>query len=1007
LATGDVFTFASNNTTPLTFTGGTITHLLSIDGTTGQLSTSNPITLSMPITAASTYIGSPTVGIFSGYNRAVIHTGSRVYNIDLPSGTVTDLGAMSKPNWVSTESWAVWGVAEYFNNAVHLAYVDTSPLHTIERISVPNGVTETIATFNNLSDMAAFTVSPSNNRWYFHNENNSQFRSGDETIGYADATFAMGGGGIADQNAIGNTAFNFTFAANTFSDPDGNSLSYSATRSDGTPLPSWLSFNSGTRTFSGTPTNSNAGMLGVRVTATDGSLSVSDDFVINVASGNSTPSDISLSATSINENVPASTVVGNFSTVDPDIGNTFTYSLVSGTLSTDNASFSIVNGNQLRINSSPDFETQSSYNIRVGTTDQGGLTYEKSLTVNLNNVNETPTDLSLSATNVNENVAANTIIGNFSTVDPDTGETFTYSLVTGTLSTDNASFFINGNQLSINTSPDFETKSSYNIRVQTTDAGGLSYDKELTIAVNNVNEAPIVGNAIADQNTTVNTVFNYNFDANSFSDPDGDALTYSATQSDGNSLPTWLRFDSLTRTFNGTPGINDAGNLSIRVTANDNGSLSASDNFVIAIANPGQGTDAAESFTTTSAQDTINAAGGNDTVTSSVANLQQNDALDGGTGIDTFVLTGGSSSDTISITATNTTNQLISGIPGAVLKNLENFDLSGFAGKATITGGTAADILISGVGNDTLNGGAGNDSLIGGAGADTMIGGTGNDAYYVDNLADSISENANEGTDIVDSTISFTLANNVENLALQGTTAINGTGNDLNNTITGNSAANILTGGAGTDILNGGAGADTMIGGTGNDAYYVDNLADSISEKANEGTDIVDSTISFTLANNVENLTLQGTTAINGTGNDLNNTITGNSAANILTGGAGADILTGNAGADTLTGGTGNDNLYMGLNDNAVDIVNYGLGDGADTIYQFVRGVGGDRIQFTSINNIDVVTSGTNTLLRVGDGITGNTGFGTGQLLATLSATSGFTNTDVNQNLFGSNFLFS
>ncbi|HEY9691836.1 MAG TPA: putative Ig domain-containing protein, partial [Oculatellaceae cyanobacterium] len=389
LATGDVFTFASNNTTPLTFTGGTITHLLSIDGTTGQLSTSNPITLSTPITANSY----GNVGIFSGYNRAVIHTGSQVYNIDLLSGTVTDLGAMSKPNWVSTESWAVWGVAEYFDNAVHLAYVDTSPLHTIERIRVPSGVTETIATFNSLSDMAAFTVSPSNNRWYFHHEGTSQFRSGDETIGYADATFAMGGGEIADQNATGNTAFNFTFAANTFSDPDGNSLSYSATRSDGTPLPSWLSFNSGTRTFSGTPTNSNAGMLGVRVTATDGSLSVSDDFVINVinvASSNSTPSDISASATSINENVPANSIVGALSTTDPDTGNTFTYSLVTGTGSTDNASFSIVNGNQLRINSSPDFESKSTYNIRVRTTDQGGLSYEEALPVTINNVNEAP-----------------------------------------------------------------------------------------------------------------------------------------------------------------------------------------------------------------------------------------------------------------------------------------------------------------------------------------------------------------------------------------------------------------------------------------------------------------------------------------------------------------------------------------------------------------------------------------------------------------------------------------
>ncbi|MFM6250328.1 MAG: calcium-binding protein, partial [Dolichospermum sp.] len=111
-------------------------------------------------------------------------------------------------------------------------------------------------------------------------------------------------------------------------------------------------------------------------------------------------------------------------------------------------------------------------------------------------------------------------------------------------------------------------------------------------------------------------------------------------------------------------------------------------------------------------------------------------------------------------------------------------------------------------------------------------------------------------------------------LTLQGTTAINGTGNDLNNSITGNSGNNALTGGLGNDTLNGGTGADTFVGGVGDDSYFVDNTADIITENLNEGTDSVFSTITYTLGTNVENLTLQGTTAINGTGNDLNNSIT-------------------------------------------------------------------------------------------------------------------------------------
>ena len=295
----------------------------------------------------------------------------------------------------------------------------------------------------------------------------------------------------------------------------------------------------------------------------------------------------------------------------------------------------------------------------------------------------------------------------------------------------------------------------------------------------------------------------------------------------------------------------------------------------------------------------------------------------------------------------------------------------------------------------------------GGTGTDFLIGGKGNDTFVVDNIGDIIAEGLNDGIDTVESSITWTLKNHLENLTLTGITAINGTGNNLSNIITGNTGSNVLDGGLGNDTLNGNLGNDTLIGGAGNDSYYVDNTADSITENLNQGTDIVFSSVTYTLTTNVENLTLQGTTAINGTGNDLNNSITGNTAVNILTGGLGNDTLTGGAGADTMIGGLGSDSLYLGLNDNAVDNVNYTNGDGTDTVYQFVRGVGGDKLNFTGIANFDVITSGTSTLVRVGDGIGGNSGFGTGQLLVTLSGTSGFNSTNANINLFGGNFLFS
>src|SRR5262249_15142182 len=117
----------------------------------------------------------------------------------------------------------------------------------------------------------------------------------------------------------------------------------------------------------------------------------------------------------------------------------------------------------------------------------------------------------------------------------------------------------------------------------------------------------------------------------------------------------------------------------------------------------------------------------------------------------------------------------------------------------------------------------------------------------------------------------------------------------------------IINGLGGDDTLNGAGGADTMVGGLGNDTYVVDNTGDVVTENANEGTDTVQASVTYTLAANVENLTLTGGGNISGTGNSIGNALTGNSGANVLTGLDGNDTLAGGAGADTLDGGTGTD----------------------------------------------------------------------------------------------------
>ncbi|MFM8476253.1 MAG: cadherin domain-containing protein [Planctomycetaceae bacterium] len=265
----------------------------------------------------------------------------------------------------------------------------------------------------------------------------------------------------------------------------------------------------------------------IRVRATDaGSLTFEKTFTISVTNVNETPTDITLSSTSIAENQTAPAVVGNFSAVDPDSGDSHTFTLVAGTGDTDNASFSIVAG-QLRTATTFNFETKSSYSIRVQATDVGNLTFQKVFTISVTNVNEAPTDITLSSTSIAENQTAPAVVGNFSATDPDAGDSHTFTLVAGTGDTDNASFSIVAGQLRTAASFNFEAKSSYSIRVQTADAGNLTFQKVFTIAVTNVNEAPTditLSNASIAENQAAGTAIG-DFSA---VDPDaGDSLTWS------------------------------------------------------------------------------------------------------------------------------------------------------------------------------------------------------------------------------------------------------------------------------------------------------------------------------------------------------------------------------------------------------------------------------------------------------------------------------------------------
>ncbi len=222
-----------------------------------------------------------------------------------------------------------------------------------------------------------------------------------------------------------------------------------------------------------------------------------------------------------------------------------------------------------------------------------------------------------------------------------------------------------------------------------------------------------------------------------------------------------------------------------------------------------------------------------------------------------------------------------------------------------------------------------------------------------------------------------------DNLTLTGTpdadTLTGGGGNDVLNGLASN---DLLLGGDGNDALNGGTGADSMVGGSGNDIYIVDNTLDSVVEQANGGNDLVQASISYSLlGTEIEDLSLTGTTNINGTGSSANNVITGNSGANNLSGGDGNDTLQGGAGNDTLTGGTGSDAL-IGGSDNDTYIIDDGFeavielaGGGTDLVIASISysllGSEIENLTLTGSGNIDGTGSTANNV------ITGNTGANT------------------------------
>ncbi len=421
---------------------------------------------------------------------------------------------------------------------------------------------------------------------------------------------------LVDQSSPEDTAVSFAIPVETFSDVDGDTLTLSATLSDGSALPAWLSFD-GTN-FTGSPPQDYTGTLSIEVTANDGTDSVTDVFEVEIAAVNDAPV---VATALVDQSSPEDTAVsfaippGTFSDVDGD-----TLAL-SATLSDGSALPAWLSFDGTNFTGSPPQDYTGTLSIEV-TANDGTDSVTDVFEVEIAAVNDAPVvATALVDQSSPEDTAVSFAIppGTFSDVD---GDTLTLS---ATLSDGSAlPAWLSFDGTNFTGSPPQDYTGTLSIEVTAND-GTDSVTDVFEVEIAAVNDAPVVATALADQSSPEDTAVSFAIPPGTFSDVDGDTLTLSATLSDGSALPAWLSFDGTN--FTGSPPQDYTGTLSIEVTAND-GTDNVSDVFELVITPVGAPTPTLNTVTGTSDGDYL-------------VGTDQNDHLIGLDGDDVFFETAG------------------------------------------------------------------------------------------------------------------------------------------------------------------------------------------------------------------------------------------------------------------------------------------------------------------------------------------------------------------------------
>jgi hypothetical protein len=394
---------------------------------------------------------------------------------------------------------------------------------------------------------------------------------------------------IADQEAPEDSAFSFQFAASTFGDVDsGDTLTYTAELTNGDDLPSWLSFDAATRTFSGTPEQDDVGTISVKVTAKDGSnVTISTTFDIAIGETNDVPTvENSIADQNATEDSAFSFQFAASTFDDADSGDSLTYSatLADGS---DLPSWLTFDAATRTFSGTPDNDDVGTISVKVIATDESDATASETFDITVGNVNDAPTvENEIADQEADEDSAFSFqfAASTFGEVDSDDALTYTAELANGDDLPSWLSF--DPDTRTFSGTPEQDDVGTISVKVTAKDGSNVTVSSTFDIVIGETNDVPTVENSIADQTATEDSAFSFQFAASTFDDADsGDSLTYTATLADGSDLPSWLTFDAATRTFSGTPENDDVGTISVKVIATDESDATASETFDITVGN--------------------------------------------------------------------------------------------------------------------------------------------------------------------------------------------------------------------------------------------------------------------------------------------------------------------------------------------------------------------------------------------------------------------------------------